>query len=108
MGASYARVIAVVQRVIRDVVLANVMPNLLGRPVRDRVDLHELELRVPLHFAGRGSCGGLIPADCCDPRPQLGEFLFKRFYFSEAAALVGIAGPKRSPMLTLLLLRRQA
>ena len=52
MGASDARIIAVVQGVIGDVVLADVIPHLLSRPVRNGVDLDQLKLRVPLHLPG--------------------------------------------------------
>src|SRR5581483_5075926 len=49
VGAADARVAAVVQRVVGQLVLDDVCPDLRLAPARERVQLDHVELRVPLH-----------------------------------------------------------
>ena len=67
MNAANAGIIAVVQRIVGDVVFADVTPHHLPSPIRDRVNLNQLKLRVPFQFVSLSSRGGLISADRGDP-----------------------------------------
>lgn len=67
MGASNAGIIAVVQRVIGYIVLADVTPHHLGSPVGDGIDLDQLKLRIPFQFVSVSSRCGLLSADRSDP-----------------------------------------
>jgi hypothetical protein len=71
MSATYARVTAVVQNVIRRLVRADVVPDLIGIPVSDGIDFHQPEFFIPLDFAGVSASGCLIAADAGDPGLQL-------------------------------------
>src|SRR5687767_13089542 len=46
--ATNARVALIVERVVRNVVVENELPDVVLGPLQQRVDLHQLELRVPL------------------------------------------------------------
>src|SRR6266542_2057767 len=65
--AANARVALVVQRVVRHVVLHYERPDLFLGPAQQRVDLHQVELRVPLHRAGHRPMDRLVAADRTDP-----------------------------------------
>src|SRR5450755_1526683 len=60
MGAANAGVVAVVQRIIRNVVLVNVTPNHWGRPISQRIDFYQLKLDVPLNLSGIGADRSLV------------------------------------------------
>src|SRR5262249_34200064 len=51
--AADTRIPLVVQRVVRHVMFQNEVPHVALGPGQQRVDLHEAELGVPLHDAGR-------------------------------------------------------
>ena len=51
MRATNARVIAVVQRIVRNLVLADVRPHHFRCPIGNRVNLDPLKLGVPLYFS---------------------------------------------------------
>src|SRR5918995_84293 len=69
-GAADGRVAEVVQRVVRHVVLRDVVPHVARRPRGERVDLDEAELRVALDDAGPGARRRLVAAARRDPRAR--------------------------------------
>src|SRR5271157_1212743 len=94
MRAPDAGIIAVVQRVVGKVMIADVFPNLFRSPIGQRIDLNHPKLRVPAELAGAGALRRLIAADGGEPGVQLGEFLSQRLQFSQIAAAVGVAVPE--------------
>src|SRR6185436_19673726 len=55
VGAADRRVAAIVERVVREVVLMDVVPDVALGPVRKRVELPELEALVPTELRGLGA-----------------------------------------------------
>src|SRR5262245_10811038 len=92
--ASDRRVVPVVQRVVGNLVLANVGPDVVEAPVRQRVRLHESELLVPLDLLRVRPRGGLVAADAGDPGVDLAERALQGLDLANRAALVGSALPK--------------
>src|SRR5512133_2645342 len=95
MGAADRRVALVVQRVVRNAVLADVVPDVLLRPVRDRVQLPEPEAPVPGELRRAGPVLGVLAADPGDPCVDAGERLAHRLDRADAAAGGGSALPQR-------------
>ena len=93
MRAADAWIILIVQFIVWDVVVVDVAPDLLGSPVHDRIDFHEIELRVPLNSVRTGSGGGLVAANTGNPSVQLAELPAEWFDLTQAAAEVGVATP---------------
>src|ERR1035441_5241167 len=56
--ATDARIIPIMERVVRHAVLVEVAPNLLRSPVGNRIHLHQSEFRVPVDFASSLAEGG--------------------------------------------------
>src|SRR5947207_523186 len=65
--AANTGITAVVQGIIRDRVADDEPPDVAPRPTQQRVDLHQVELGVPLDHAGGGAVAGLVAADGADP-----------------------------------------
>src|SRR5207245_7624652 len=70
MRATDARIILVVQRIIGHVVGADIFPDLLPIPVRDRIELHQTKFRVPFQLSRSSTRGCLIAANTCNPCSQ--------------------------------------
>ena len=64
MGAADARVIAIMQRVVRNVVLHDVAPDHFAGPIGQRTDFYQVELRVPVHLVRCGAVAGLFERRC--------------------------------------------
>jgi len=62
MRAANTGKILIMKRVVRNVVLDQVTPDLSRTPVRDWVDLDETKRLVPCDFRAGGARGRLIPA----------------------------------------------
>ena len=75
MRASDAGIMAVVQRVVREIVFADVLPDSVVSPVCQGIDLQQVKLFIPLYFAGAGTSGSLIATDGRSPRPQPSQLL---------------------------------
>src|SRR6186997_1627247 len=104
MGATDRRVAAIVKRVVREVVLTDVVPNVALGPVREGVQLPEVEALVPAELRGLGTGAGVCPADAGDPAVYGREGAAHRLDLADAAAGVGIAVPQLRSVLGLLLL----
>ena len=70
MSAANARIVEIMQRIVRNIVLADVCPNLIACPVNNWIDFDELELGIPFDFARLRARSGLIAPDRGDPRIQ--------------------------------------
>src|SRR5436190_7834148 len=71
--AADAWISAIVQRVIRYVVLPDVPPHIVVGPVGERIHLHQLVAFVPLDLVQRRACDRLLPAQPRDPGVEAGE-----------------------------------
>src|SRR5579883_1895469 len=102
--AADAGVAAVVERIVRDVVGEQVVPDVLVAPGSDGVDLDQLKFAVPLDLAGVSARRSLVTPDGGDPCAQRGELVFQGLNFADLAAPVRIDGPQlRAEKLGLLL-----
>src|SRR6266571_2511749 len=104
--AADAGVVPVVQDVVRDVVGADVVPDLLPGPLRQRVQLHQVEQLVPLHQSGVGAGRRLVAADAGDPGLEAAEVALERLHLADLAAEVGLPAVEIAAVLGRLLLDR--
>src|SRR6478736_5438670 len=74
--------------VVRQVVLVDVAPQVLLRPVRERVDLPDVALLVALELGGLCPGGCLLAPDPGDPRLDAGQCALERIDLGLAAAAV--------------------
>src|SRR5262249_44718344 len=65
--AADARVALVVKRIVRHFVIENELPNVLLGPAQKRVDLHQVEFRIPLNRARGLAVFRLVAANGADP-----------------------------------------
>src|SRR5205085_2179360 len=65
--AADAGIAAIVQGVVWHVVLDDEIPHIFLRPVQERVDLHKIELGVPLDHGSLSAIARLLFADRADP-----------------------------------------
>src|SRR5436190_5127211 len=93
MSASDTGIVAVVERIAGDIIFDHVIPDHLPRPVGERTDFHQIELRVPINFVNSGPAGGLVAANGGNPGVEGREFAAQRLYFADIAALIGVARP---------------
>src|SRR5690348_1881435 len=107
MCAADARIILVMQRVIGDVVGANVVPDLCRSPIRERIEFNESEFLIPMHFGRSSAHRRLLAANRRDPCVEAGELLAQRIDLAQVAATVGIAAPESVAMNTLLRFGRE-
>src|SRR5690242_11443515 len=63
----------VVERVVRDVLVENPLPDVFLRPIRQRADLHEVELLVPLDDRRPSAVGALVATDAAHPGMVFGR-----------------------------------
>src|ERR1700722_16295033 len=89
--AADAREAAVVQGVVRQPLLANVIPNFRFRPIEQRTHLVQPILAVPFHRGSECPAGGLAAPDAGDPCTAAGDPAAGGAHFAHgtaAAALV--------------------
>ncbi len=96
---------AIVERVVIELVSPDVVPHHLARPVNQRIYLHEMELCVPVDSAGISTSTSLIPANGRDPRLQMRELARQRGDLPKPAALIRVLGPQFWTVLERLILR---
>src|SRR6266545_510100 len=85
--ATDGRVAAVVEGVIGNVVLAHVVPDLVLRPLGERVELHDRAVVVvDLDLADVRPRRPLVAAQARDPRVELGQVLVQRLDLAHVAA----------------------
>ena len=97
VGAPDARIIAVVQTVIGDVVKPDIGPYVFACPARQWIHFDELELTIPFDQPGVRPGRRLITANACDPCGILFECASEWFDFAKITTTVGIARPQASP-----------
>src|SRR5580693_2677563 len=73
MSATNAGIFAIMQHVVGRVMLADVLPYLLGIPVGEGVNFHQTKFFIPFNFSGAGAGSGLIAADAGDPGLQFAQ-----------------------------------
>ena len=80
-------VAAVVERVVRDVALAHVVPDLFLRPLGERVELDDRAVVVvDLDLADVGARRPLVAAQAGDPRVERGQVPRQRLHLADVAA----------------------
>src|ERR1700722_17119901 len=88
----------VVERVVGDVVGHDKRPDVALGPLQERVDLHEVELRVPTDNVRLRPVSGLVGADGGDPGVVAFDGLPERQDLAIPAASVGVGRKDRSPV----------
>src|SRR4029077_9370975 len=94
MGAADRRVAAIVERVVREVVLTDVVPDVALGPVGERAQLPEVKPLVPAELRRLGTGAGVRPADAGDPAVYGRERLAHRLDLADPAAGVRVALPE--------------
>src|SRR6478672_13932005 len=93
MCATDAGVIAVMERVVRNIILHHITPHHFASPISQRADLHQTEFRVPIYFANRSALSGLSAANRGDPGIKRRQLPPQWLDLADGAALVGIVCP---------------
>src|SRR5215203_1793938 len=104
VGAADRGVALIVERVVGDVVLREVGPNLLLRPVGERVQLPEPEALVPGELRRLSAGLGIRAANARDPEIHRGERRAHRLDLANPAAGIRVAAPELVAVKALLLL----
>src|SRR4051794_10369005 len=65
--AADARIAAIVQRIVRDLVTQDEVPHVLLGPRQERIDFDEAEPHVPFDHRGAAAIVGLVLANGADP-----------------------------------------
>src|SRR5580658_8281857 len=107
MRAADTGIASIMQSVVGKVVVMDVAPDFSGGPIGKRVDLYQMELRVPLDLERACSGRGLLATDAGNPCAQLRQLLAERFDLSEIAAGIRIAAPERGTIRTFLIFGRE-
>ena len=76
MRAANTGIPAIVQRIVRQIVVMDVAPDFSGGPIGERVDFDQMKLRIPLHLERAGSGRCLVPTDAGHPGAQVRELSF--------------------------------
>ena len=74
--------------------VVDVPPDLMGRPIGDRIDFHQMKFRVPCDLCRGGAKDSLVAANAGNPGVQSGKLLAEGFDLAERAASVRIAMPE--------------
>src|SRR5579862_9367032 len=102
MGASDAGIILIMQRVIRNVALMDIVPDLLRSPIHNGIDFYQPKLCVPFNFLCVRASRSLIATNTRNPRAQPRQLSPQWFNLAQFAASVRIARPKGWSMNSLL------
>src|SRR5207245_5550526 len=97
--AADAGIALIVQGIVRHRVPGNERPHVLLGPGKERIDLHQPELGIPLHHAGRSAMLGLVAANGAKPGIVAHQRLAKRQHLAIVAALVRPNSMQRPAML---------
>src|SRR4051812_31862229 len=84
--ATQRRIAAIVQRVVRHVLLADVLPDLVERPVHERAEFPDAVGRVERALGHVAARAGLLAAQARDPALLAGERAAQRFDLADVAA----------------------
>src|SRR3954469_9146387 len=102
VGAADRLVAAVVERVIRQIVLVDVGPDLRLAPVRERVDLPQPVQLVVAELRREAAALRLLAAEAGDPGVDRRQRALQRRDLADAAAGVGVRLPELGAVLDLL------
>src|SRR5262249_40753656 len=86
MGATDARIAAVMKRVVGEPVSDDIPPNVSPAPANEGIDLDPIPLAVPFDNFGEGAMGRLLAANRRHPCVKPFEGQLKWFELPEAAA----------------------
>ena len=84
----------IVQRVVREVVFSQIVPDVLAGPGRKRVQFDDLVGLVPVDDAGEGPSEGLVATDACDPGAAVCQKSPQWLYLPQVTAQVGVPIPE--------------
>src|SRR3569833_920571 len=84
--AADAGILTIVQRIVRQLAGADVLPDLLFGPIQDGADLVEAVVGIPFHRLCLRVGGGLLMAQARNPRPVARDSALERLYLADAAA----------------------
>src|SRR5882672_2569714 len=107
MSAADAGVVAIVKGVVGYVVLAHVVPDLLGSPVDHGIDFDDIRFGIEFDTLGFGSRGSLVAADGGNPGAETSELTLLRLHLTDATAQIRIPSPESGAMLGFLFGRIQ-
>src|SRR5690349_17794021 len=88
--ATDAWIPAIVQRVIRHVALADVLPHFVVRPLDERIYFDEIVRLVPFDLVHGCACDRLLATQSRDPRIETGQRAPQRLHLANAAAQLAI------------------
>src|ERR1043165_3452239 len=101
--ASDTGITAIVQGIVWHIVRQDEFPNVVLRPPQKRIDLHEVELRIPLNHGGLAAIAGLILADGADPGVVANNGSAQRRDLAIKKTLVGTNHVERTAVLLFIL-----
>src|SRR6185312_9858956 len=84
--AADAGILTIVQRIVRQLACADVLPDLLFGPIQDGTDLVEAVVGVPFHRLRLRTRGRLLMAQAGDPGLVAGDSPLERLYLADTAA----------------------
>jgi hypothetical protein len=81
--ATDARILPVMQRIVRNLMIMNISPDLFGVPESQGIQLEQPKPLIPLHHLRMGTGGGLFTPDSGDPSLVVFQHFFQRLNFAE-------------------------
>src|SRR6266545_5578423 len=88
------RITLVVERVVRDIMLADIFPDLPLGPTGEGINFYETKLSVAFNHPRLSARRGLVATNRSNPGAQSGQHFPERLHFSQAAAEIRIALPE--------------
>src|SRR5687768_3846661 len=83
MRAADAGIIAIVEGIVRHVMDSNVGPDIVGAPLRQRIEFHQPELVIPFHQTGVRPIRALLASNARDPGRIAAEDLHQWLHLAE-------------------------
>ncbi len=94
MRAADAGIIAIVEGIVRHFMDSNVGPDILGAPLRQRIEFHQRKFVIPFDQTGVRPVRPLIASDARDPGRIATEDLCQWLHLAHIATLIGVTQPK--------------
>jgi hypothetical protein len=85
LRTAHACVVAVMQRVVWQMMHSDIVPDLCRGPVRQGIQFDQPEMCIPFEFFCFAACGRLIAADARHPGVQFRYFSLERINLSNLA-----------------------